>query len=147
MSALSHKVALVTGATAGIGEAIAERLAQEGWSLALSGLGETDAIDAQVARLKETYDVEVHFFPGDLADETATTALAQAVDRAFGGVGLLVNNAGVLNAQPQAVQDLDPAKWSLNMAVNVTASFLLIRALLPGMLARAEGRIVNIASA
>ena len=144
---VSHKVALVTGATAGIGEAIAERLAQDGWSLALSGLGEADGIEAQVARLKERCDLDVRFFPGDLADETATVAIAEAVDRAFGGVGLLVNNAGVLNAQPQSVQDLDPDKWSLNMAVNATAPFLLIRALLPGMLARGEGRIVNIASA
>ena len=147
MGAVTHKFALVTGATAGIGAAIAERLARDGWSLALNGLGDIDAIDGQIARLKNEYGIDARFFPGDLSDETATIALAKTVEDAFDGVGLLVNNAGVLNARPEAVEEVELSKWSLNMAVNVTAPFLLIRALLPGMRARGEGRIVNIASA
>jgi 3-hydroxybutyrate dehydrogenase len=147
MGAVAHKTALVTGATAGIGAAIAARLARDGWALALNGLGDADVIDDQIARLRNEHGVDVRFFPGDLSDETTTITLAKTVEDALGGVGLLVNNAGVLNSQPDAVEDVDLNKWTLNLAVNVTAPFLLIRALLPGMRARGEGRIVNIASA
>lgn len=141
------RTALVTGATAGIGQTIAERLARDGWALALTGLGDPAAIEAERDRLASAYGVAVHVLPADLADEQATQALASAADDVLGGVGLLVNNAGVLNTPPAAVEDVDPAKWALSMAVNVTAPFLLIRALLPGMRARGQGRIVNIASA
>ncbi len=141
------KTALVTGATAGIGAAIAERLARDGWSLAINGLGEPARIVAEKTRLERTHGVAVHFIEADLADPDAAARLAETATEALGGVGLLVNNAGVLNTPPVPVEDVDPAKWALSMAVNVTAPFLLIRALMPAMRARGTGRIVNIASA
>ncbi len=142
-----QKTALVTGATAGIGAVIAERLARDGWSLALNGLGDPAQIAAACERLKAEYGVAVHFIEADLSQMEAATGLAAAAADALGGVGLLVNNAGVLNTPPAPIEEVDPAKWALSFAVNVTAPFLLIQALLPGMRARGAGRIVNIASA
>lgn len=147
MTAIVQKTALVTGATAGIGAAIAERLAGDGWALALNGLGDAGAIEVQRQRLEAEHGAPVHFIEADLADEAATLRLAAAAAEALSGVGLLVNNAGVLNTPPAPVEEVDPAKWALSMAVNVTAPFLLIRALLPAMRAHGAGRIVNIASA
>ena len=141
------KAALVTGATAGIGAAIAERLARDGWNVALNGLGDPAKIVADCKRLASDYKVRVEFIEADLADTEATGRLAAAAEAAFGEIGLLVNNAGVLNTPPAAVDDVEPAKWALSMAVNATAPFLLIRSLLPGMRARGSGRIVNVASA
>ncbi len=141
------KAALVTGATAGIGLEIADRLARDGWDLVLNGLGAPAAILAEVERLRGEHGGNVHFVEADLADEEAVLRLAAAAEAALGGVGLLVNNAGVLNTPPAPVEEVDPAKWALSMAVNATAPFLLIRALLPGMRSRGTGRIVNIASA
>jgi len=147
MTGLVHKTALVTGATAGIGQEIAARLAADGWRLVLTGLGDTAACEAATAELADRHEVEANFVAADLSSEAETLALAQAAEERLSGVGLLVNNAGVLNTPAKPVEEVDPAKWALSMAVNVTAPFLLIRALLPGMRARGEGRIVNIASA
>jgi len=141
------KTALVTGATAGIGAAIAERLARDGWSLVLNGLGDPAAIEGECRRMEAAHGVSVAFVAADLSDEAETVRLAARAEATLGAVGLLVNNAGVLNTPPEAVEDVDPGKWALSMAVNVTAPFLLIRALLPAMKARGTGRIVNIASA
>jgi len=141
------RTALVTGATAGIGAVIAERLAADGWDLALNGLGDPAKIVADCRRISAEHNVRAEFFAADLSDAEATTNLAASAMAAFGNIGLLVNNAGVLNTPPAAVEDVDAGKWALSMAVNATAPFLLIKALLPAMRRRGAGRIVNIASA
>lgn len=140
------KTALVTGATSGIGAAIVERLAADGWAIVFSGLGDLNVFAEEADALSEANDVPVAFIPADLSLQSDVLALAAHAEAYLGGVGLLVNNAGVLNTPAQAVDEVDPARWELSMAVNVTAPFLLIRALLPGMRAQGAGRIVNIAS-
>lgn len=142
------RTAVVTGAGRGIGRELALGLARRGWSLALVGrtaerLRETAAL---VADARATSDVVCLTEAVDLTDAAATRAALGRVEAALGGVGLLVNNAGVLEQReaPFADDDVDDVwrvvEGTLRVAMNAT------HALLPGMLARGGGRVVNVNS-
>ena len=140
--------ALITGAGAGIGAAIALQLAQAGCRLTLCGRSQ-GTLQAQAEALREQMpDVAVLIAPMDVADEHAVQAAVQQAQARFGPVNILVNNAGQASSQPFAKTDV--AHWQQMLSVNLTGTYHCIQAVLPGMLEAAKsgtpGRIVNIAS-
>lgn len=141
---LAGRTALVTGSTAGLGLAIADRLAGEGARVVLNGLAEPAVAEATRAALAERHDIEAIFHPADLADPAMIADLVADAERRFGRIDVLVNNAVVRQVGP--IETLSPAGWDRSIAVNLTAAFHLIRLVLPGMRAGGFGRIVNVSS-
>lgn len=139
MFRLDGKIALVTGATGGIGEAIARALHAQGATVAISGRRE-----AELARVAASLGERVHVFPADLADPDAPARLVEAVEAAAGQLDILVNNAGF--TRDMLALRMGDADWSAVLEVDLTAPFRLARAALRGMLKRRSGRIISIAS-
>lgn len=136
---LSGKTALVTGASGGIGGAVARALHAQGAELVLSGT-RTDALEALAKELGEG----VHVVPCNLSDPQGPDALARSAEAATGGIDILVNNAG-LTRDGLAVRMKDD-DWQQVLDVNLTAGFRLIRTCLRGMMKKRWGRIVGITS-
>lgn len=136
---LSGQSALVTGASRGIGLAIARSLAGAGASVVLVARGEA----ALRAAAEEVGGLAL---PADISDPAGVEALVEAVGEAFGASApqILVNAAGVFELAPLA--ETDPSAFDRALAVNLRGPFLLIRAFLPGMLARGSGHVVTIGS-
>jgi 3-oxoacyl-[acyl-carrier protein] reductase len=133
------RVAIVTGAARGIGKAIAERLAQDGFVVAIADLDEP-AARAASATIDGALAVGV-----DVTDEASVQRMVGAVLERAGRVDALINNAGI--AGPAApVAEYPAGEWRRVMAINLDGVFLCCKAVLPHMLARGSGRIVNIAS-
>jgi len=136
---LTGKSALVTGASGGIGAAIARVLHGQGAAVALSGTRE-DALEALRAELGE----RAHVCPCNLSDAEAVGALVGTAEEAMGAVDILVNNAGL--TRDNLALRMKDEEWETVLAVNLTASFRLSRAALRGMMKRRWGRIVGITS-
>ena len=139
MFGLSGQAALVTGASGGIGGAIARALHAQGAAVALSGT-RADALAALAAELGE----RAHALPADLADPTAPDALVKQAEAALGRLDILVNNAGV--TRDTLVLRMRDEDWQAVLDVNLGAAFRLTRAALRGMVRRRHGRIVSITS-
>ena len=145
MGMLQDRVALVTGAGRGIGRAIALVLAAEGAKVAVTA--RTTAELDEVGRQIDSMRGKSLSISADLADRAAPARIVEQVKEAFGPVEILVNNAGVgSSADPRPVADFDDAFWDLSLAVNLTAPYLLCKAVLPDMLAKRRGRIITVAS-
>ena len=136
---LSDRTALVTGASGGIGGAIARALHRQGAAVALSGTRE-----AALRELAAALGGRSHVLPCDLADPVATERLVKDAEAAMGRVDILVNNAG-LTRDGLAVRMKDE-DWQAVIDVDLTAGFRLARGCLRGMMKRRWGRIVGIAS-
>jgi 3-oxoacyl-[acyl-carrier protein] reductase len=135
---LSGRTALVTGASGGIGEAIARQLHAQGATVVLAGR-RRDALAALAEALGERTRIEL----ADLAEPAAAEQLIAAAD-AGGGVDVLVNNAGL--TRDNLALRLKDEDWQTVLDVNLSAAFRLIRAALRGMMRRRWGRIVNVTS-
>jgi hypothetical protein len=140
---MRDKFAVVTGASTGIGAAVAERLAACGAHLVLVARS-ADKLDEAAARLSRRHGVIVRALPFDLAAADAPTRLAKKLADEGIEVEMLVNNAGVSARGP--VLDGDPARFRSLIDVNVTALTELTTLLMPAMVARGHGAVVNIAS-
>jgi 3-oxoacyl-[acyl-carrier protein] reductase len=136
---LSGKKALVTGASGGIGGAIASALHAQGAEVVLTGR-RRDALEALAATLGE----RAHVIVSDLSTAEGAEALVKEAEAAMGQVDILVNNAGI-TADTLAMRMKDE-DWSRVIELNLTSGFRLIRALLRGMLKRRAGRIIGITS-
>ena len=132
------RVALVTGASRGIGAAVAERLAADGWHVAVAARTEDDL--ARVASAANALSITA-----DVTDANAVAAAVDSVESQLGAVTLLVNNAGT-GGDGGPTWEKEPAAWWRVFEVNVLGAFHCARAVLPGMCARGSGRIVNVAS-
>jgi NAD(P)-dependent dehydrogenase (short-subunit alcohol dehydrogenase family) len=142
MSRFDSKVALVTGASGGIGGAISERLAAEGATVVLADVT-TDNSERAAAELR---DRKLEAYPC-LLDVTSPESIQSGVASIVadhGPVDILVNNAGI--NRRGALLDLTEDDWNASIAVNLSSMFLLTRAVLPGMVERRSGAIVNTAS-
>ena len=144
MTQLKGRFALVTGATSGFGRAIARRLASEGCGVAVTGR-RGDRLGTLVSELSREHGVEARALPFDVRDredvERALRADGDLLDR----VDIVVNNAG-LAAGLAPVQSADPDDWNRMIDTNVKGLLWVTRAVLPGMIARKRGDVVNIGS-
>jgi 3-oxoacyl-[acyl-carrier protein] reductase len=136
---LSGKTALVTGATGGIGGAIARALHAQGATVAISGT-RREVLDQMAGELKD----RVHVIVGDLANRDSVEALVPKSEELMGKLDILVANAGV-NRDNLLVQMTDE-QWEQVIAVNLTATFRLVRASVKGMMRRRFGRVIAISS-
>ena len=139
---VSHTV-LITGASGGIGRAVAERFAQAGCRVALH----YHRAQAQTLALEERLrrgGAEVFAVQADVTDERETEAMAQAVRRRLGFVDILVNNAGI--AQQKLFTQITPEEWDAMFAVHVRGAYNCCRAMLPDMIRGHRGAVVNVSS-
>jgi 3-oxoacyl-[acyl-carrier protein] reductase len=143
MDDLKGKVALVTGASRGIGRACAIALAKAGAHVAVNF--KSRAADAEsAAELIRASGRRVAVTQGDVSLSSAVATIVSAVERELGPVDILVNNAGI--ATPRALADVTEAEWDETIAVNLKSCFLMTQAVLPSMRAQRWGRIVNLSS-
>ena len=136
---LTGKTALVTGASGGIGGAIAKSLHAAGATVGLSGT-RTDPLEALASELGE----RAHVLPCNLGDADAVTALPKQAIEAMGGLDILVNNAGI--TRDNLFMRMSDEEWQSVIDVNLTATFRLCKGVLRGMMKARWGRIVNISS-
>lgn len=136
---LSGKTALVTGASGGIGEAIAVALHGQGATVALSGTRR-----GNLEALAEKLGSRAHVIVADLSDRASVETLVPAAEAAMGQVDILVNNAGL--TRDGLFMRMKDEDWDKVLAVNLTAGFMLSRAVLRGMMKRRHGRIIGITS-
>ncbi|MBC7945863.1 MAG: SDR family oxidoreductase [Burkholderiales bacterium] len=136
---LTRKLALITGSTAGIGNAIAAALAREGATVIVNGRTQA-AVDEAVARLKSETDGDAHGFAGDLS----TAEAADKVVRQFPDVEILINNLGIF--EPKPFEEIPDEDWLRFFTVNVLSGVRLARLYLPAMRRRNWGRILFISS-
>lgn len=139
---LSGRVAVVTGGNSGIGKAIAIALGRQGARVVLMARRKA-ALDAACSELAAE-SIAAYGIVVDLADREALTEACVEAARAFGAPDILVNCSGI-NVRKSFVENTD-AEWDATMAINLTAPFLLTRALAPAMKGKGWGRIINIAS-
>ncbi|HEY7652671.1 MAG TPA: SDR family oxidoreductase [Methylomirabilota bacterium] len=140
---LKDRTALVTGGGRGIGRAVALALGRAGAALVLTGRT-VDRLRGVADELAEAGAPEPLVSVMDVADPESITAALDRIRAERPPIDILVNNAGIAVSEPLGRTDL--ALWQRHLAVNATAPYLLTRALLPGMLERGWGRVVNIAS-
>jgi 3-oxoacyl-[acyl-carrier protein] reductase len=136
---LAGSAALVTGASGGIGAAIARALHSQGASVALTGT-RAEVLEGLARELGG----QAHAVPADLAQEGAADSLIAAAEAALGKVDILVNNAGI--TRDNLGMRMKDAEWDEVLAVDLTAAFRLSRAVMRGMIRRRYGRIVSITS-
>jgi 3-oxoacyl-[acyl-carrier protein] reductase len=136
---LSGKTALVTGATGGIGAAIARALHKAGATVAISGT-RANVLEALKAELGE----RVHVVPCNLSDAADVEKLVPAAEAAMGGLDILVNNAGI--TKDNLAMRMKDEDWNAVIDVNLTAGFRLARAAMRGMMKKRWGRMINITS-
>jgi len=143
MDVLQGRVALVTGASRGIGRATALALARAGADLILAARSEAQlaALAAEITSLGRAALVCVT----DVSQESDVTRTVQAGLERFGKIDILVNNAGVRVGRT-VLWETTPEEWDTMMAINLRGAFLCCRAVLPGMIARREGLIINVVS-
>jgi len=140
---LEGKTAVVTGGARGIGRGIAGAFAREGAAVAVCDIDQNAATKTADA-LRDTAGAHAMAVAVDVRDGGRVAAMVEAVTQRFDGVDVLVNNAGVSKVAP--FLETDEALWDDTLAVNLKGAFLCCRAVLPGMLARGRGAIINISS-
>ena len=137
------KVAVVTGGGRGLGRAFAQALAAAGYAVAV--VARSDAELAETVALVERSGGKVGAFPADVTDSTAVDRAFTEVERSLGPIDLLVNNAGVIGPLGPFAES-DAGQWWRTLEVNLQGQILCAHRVVPGMIARRRGRIVNIAS-
>ena len=142
---LKGKNAVVTGSTSGIGLGIARALAGEGANVVLNGFGDANEIEKIRASGEKEFGVKAAYSPADMTKPAEIAAMIKTAEQTFGGVDILINNAGIQHVAP--IEDFPVEKWDQIIAINLSSAFHTIRAAVPGMKARKWGRIINTASA
>ena len=139
-----RQVAWVTGASRGIGKAVAEELAGQGMAVALGYRSNRQAAEDWAMFLRDTYGVDTVAVGGDVSDADQVDRMAAEVERTLGPVSVLVNNAGI--SQQLLVTDISTVQWKEMMGVHVDGTFYCCRRVLPEMIRRKQGKIINISS-
>jgi len=142
---LAGKSAIITGSTSGIGLGIARALAGAGANVTLNGFGEAAEIERIRAEIEQEFGVTAVHCDADMTRPDDIARMVADANKTFGQVDILVNNAGIQHVE--AIETFPLEKWDAIIAINLSAVFHGIRAVLGGMKERRWGRIVNLASA
>ena len=143
MDHITGKTALVTGASRGIGRAIAIALAREGADVAINYRSREEDANAVALAIRELGRRSIAL-RADVSKRDQVARLIQTVESELGSIGILVNNAGI--ARPQPLEEITERDWDELIAINLTSCFLVTQAVLPAMRARRWGRIINLSS-
>jgi 3-hydroxybutyrate dehydrogenase len=138
------RVALVTGSTSGIGLGVARALAARGVDIVLNGFGDRNEIDKMRAGIASEFGVRVTYNGADMSKPQEVRAMIAAATREMGRVDVLVNNAGIQHTAK--VHEFPVDRWDAILAINLSAAFHAIAAVLPQLYERNWGRIINVAS-
>jgi len=142
---LKGKTALITGSTSGIGLAYAKLLASNGANVVINGFGDKDAIEQERLALESASGAGAIYSAHDLTKVDQIEAMMAEAAKAFGGVDILINNAGMQHVAP--VEEFPIDKWDLIIALNLNSAFHTSRLAIPWMKFRKWGRIIQTASA
>ena len=142
---LHGKSAIVTGSTSGIRLGIARALAESGVNVMFNGFGSLPDIDVTREDLERRYRVATAFSDADMSKDEDIAQMIGDARTAFGQIDILINNAGIQHVE--AIETFPVSKWNAIIAVDLSAAFHTIRAVVPEMKERNWGRIINIASA
>ena len=140
---MSH-VILITGASRGIGKAIAVRFAQEGYSLIINCSKSSDSLMGLKQELEDHYHVSVLASVGNIGDYSYAEKLFQEIEETFGGVDVVVNNAGISHIG--LLTDMTPDEWHNIIDINLSSVFYTSKLAVPYMLKNKHGKIINISS-
>lgn len=138
------KTALITGASRGIGEALAYRFAEEGYNLSLCCSKSKDDLEALAEGLVSQYHVTVKSFIGDVADYGFVEEMVLRTTESFGNIDVLINNAGISHIG--LLSDMSIDEWNRIVGVNLTSVFSTCKCVIPSMVSRKQGKIINISS-
>lgn len=143
---LKGRVAIVTGGAKGLGRAFALKLAEEGARVMVVTRKDMANLEKTVQQIKDLGG-EAALFQADVARETDMLNMAEATNKAFGRIDVLINNAAIYDGiKRKPFYEIDPDEWDLVMTVNVKGAFLAARAVFPYMKAQGYGKIVNLSS-
>ena len=144
MTNVSKKIVFITGSTAGIGEGCAHKFAAQGFSLILNGR-DIRKLEVLKQDLIEKYNCDVFLLPFDVRDREAARKAIQELPDNWQAVSILINNAGlVLGVEKEF--EVDPDDWDVMIDTNIKGLLSITRFVVPGMIARGEGHIINIGS-
>lgn len=141
---LKGRCALVTGSTQGLGYAIAERLAAQGCDMVLNGFGDAAEIEHKRRHLEESHRIRAMHHGADVGVPDQIAEMVEAVQRTFGSLDIVINNAVVRHFSP--LESFKAEEWDRALAVNLSSAFHVTRLALPDMRRRDFGRIVNVSS-
>jgi 3-hydroxybutyrate dehydrogenase len=136
--------AVVTGSSSGIGLGIAREFASRGMNVMMHGIEEATKVETERAKLESIAGTKVIYMRADMTKAVEIRDLLGSATDEFGHVDVLVNNAGIQFVSP--IDEFPEDRWDAVIALNLTAAFHAVKAVLPGMKSRGFGRIVNIAS-
>ena len=139
---LTGKVALVTGGIYGIGFGIAEALASAGAKIVFNSLNESSIVEATAAY--QAVGIEAHGYVCDVTDEAAVERMVAQIEAEVGVIDILVNNAGIIKRIPML--EMSAAEYREVVDVDLTGPFIMAKAVLPSMIAKGHGKIINICS-
>lgn len=142
---LEGQVAVVTGSTSGIGQAMAQALAEQGVNVVLNGFGDPAKIEADRQAMQQKTNARILYHGADLSKPAEVRDLIAFAHNEFGRLDILVNNAGIQHVAP--VDEFPDEKWDALIAVILSSTFHATKAAVPIMKGQGRGRIVNIASA
>jgi 3-hydroxybutyrate dehydrogenase len=142
---LKGRNAVVTGSTSGIGLGIARAFAKDGANVVINGFGQAANIEKERAVIEKEFGVKALYSPADMSKPDEIAAMIEMAETQLGAVDILVNNAGIQHVAP--IEQFPIEKWDAIIAINLSAAFHAVRAVVPGMKARKWGRIISTASA
>ena len=140
---LEGKVALVTGASYGIGFAIASAFAEQGATICFNDINQ-ELVDKGLASYAEK-GIKAHGYVCDVTDEPAVQAMVATIAKEVGTIDILVNNAGIIRRVPMHEMEVSPISVVL-LILNFNAPFIVSKAVLPAMMEKGHGKIINICS-
>lgn len=144
MQSLKNKIVFITGSSSGIGEACAKQFAEQGAKLILTAR-RIERIEKLASELKQKYSADVLIMHLDVRDKNQINQVIQQLPNAWQNIDILINNAG-LALSTDKIQDGDPDNWDTMIDTNIRGLLYVTKTILPGMIARNRGHIVNIGS-
>lgn len=141
---MNTKTVLITGASRGIGRATALAFARAGYRLVLNCRQNTQLLQTLCKEITDAFHTPCLPFTGDVSDYETCRWMFDAAGEAFGGVDILINNAGV--SYVGLLSDMTPAQWNTQLATNLSAVFYCSKLAIPHMLSNKEGKILNVSS-